>query len=105
MFLTSWPSQANRVSPAPNKKKTFNRYKTKSPRKAHFLQTSDLFLRFHFPLGRNSESIHNAGAPAGGGRGEASPPPETKKIVVEKLCYFPELYKMTKIREDGIENG
>ena len=44
------------------------------------------------------------GAPAGG-RGEASPPPETKKIVGEKLCYFPELYKMTKVREAGIENG
>ena len=45
-------------------------------------------------------------APAGGGgTGEASPPPpETEKIVVEKWCYFPELYKMTKVREDGIEN-
>ena len=47
-----------------------------------------------------------AWAPAGGGgRGEAPPPPETEKIVVEKWCYFPELYKMTKVREDGIENG
>ena len=43
-------------------------------------------------------------APAGG-RGEASPPPETEKIVLEKCCYFPELYKMRKVREDGIENG
>ena len=34
-----------------------------------------------------------------------SPPRETEKIVVEKWCYFPELYKMTKVREDGIENG
>ena len=39
------------------------------------------------------------------GEGEASPPTETGKIVVEKWCYFPELYKMTKVREDGIENG
>ena len=39
-------------------------------------------------------------------RGEASPsPPETEEIVVEKWCYFPELYKMTKVREDEIENG
>ena len=43
-------------------------------------------------------------APAGEG-GELPPPPETEKIVVEKWCYFPELYKMTKVREDGIENG
>ena len=33
------------------------------------------------------------------------PPPETEKIVVEKWCYFPELYKMTDVREEGIENG
>ena len=32
-------------------------------------------------------------------------PPETEKIVVEKWRYFPELYKMTKVREDRIENG
>ena len=38
------------------------------------------------------------------GEGEASHP-ETEKIVVEKWCYFPELDKMTKVREDGIENG
>ena len=42
-------------------------------------------------------------APAGGGRGML--PPETEKIVVEKLCYFPELYKMTKVLADEIENG
>ena len=35
--------------------------------------------------------------------GEAPPPPETEKIV-EKWCYFPELYKMTKVRKDEIEN-
>ena len=28
-------------------------------------------------------------------------PPETEKIVVEKWCYFPELYKITEVREDG----
>ena len=44
----------------------------------------------------------NQGRPQG--EGEASPP-ETERIVVEKWCYFPELYKMTKVREDGIENG
>ena len=38
-------------------------------------------------------------------RGEGEAPHETEKIVVEKWCYFPELYKMTKVREDGIENG
>ena len=43
-----------------------------------------------------------SGAPAGGGR---FPPPETGKIVVEKWCYFPELYKITEVLEDGIENG
>ena len=35
---------------------------------------------------------------------EGEAPPQTEKIVVEKWCYFPELYKMTKVREDGIEN-
>ena len=29
------------------------------------------------------------------GEGGSFPPPETKKIVVEKWCYFPELYKIT----------
>ena len=46
-----------------------------------------------------------AWAPAGGGEGGKLPPPETEKIVVEKWCYFPELYKMTEVREEGIENG
>ena len=32
-------------------------------------------------------------------------PPETEKIVVEKWCYFPEVYKMTKVLEDRRENG
>ena len=41
------------------------------------------------------------GRPQGGG--ELPPPPETEKIDVEKWCYFPELYKMTRVREDGIE--
>ena len=40
-----------------------------------------------------------------GGRGEASPPPETEKIVVEKWCYFPQLCKMAEVREEWIENG
>ena len=44
------------------------------------------------------------GARRGGGK-PLPPPPETEKIVVEKCCYFPELYKMTKVREYGIENG
>ena len=46
----------------------------------------------------------NHGRPQGGG-GKLPPPPETEKIVVEKWCYFREMYKMTKVREDGIENG
>ena len=44
------------------------------------------------------------GARRGGKGGSFPPPPETEKIVVEKWCYFPELYKMTEVREDGIEN-
>ena len=40
------------------------------------------------------------GTPAGG-KGED--PPETENIVVEKWCYFPEVYKMKKVQEDGIE--
>ena len=47
--------------------------------------------------------INLHGRPQGGGRGEA--PPKPKKIVVEKWCYFAELYKMTEVREDGIESG
>ena len=39
------------------------------------------------------------------GEGEAPPPPETEKIVVEKWVYFPDLNKMTKVREDEIQNG
>ena len=39
-----------------------------------------------------------------GGRGGDPPPPPTEKIVVEKWYYFPEVYKMTKVLEDGIEN-
>ena len=44
-------------------------------------------------------------APAGGEEEGGSFPPETEKNVVEKWCYFPELYKMTEVREEGIENG
>ena len=40
-----------------------------------------------------------------GGRGGSSPPPETENIGVEKWCYFPELCKMTEVREEWIENG
>ena len=53
---------------------------------------------------QNSEStLSKQGRPQGGGG--SSPPPETERIVVEKSCYFPELYKMAKVREDEIENG
>ena len=45
-----------------------------------------------------------SGAPAGG-KGEASPPPETEKILVGKWCYFSELYKKTKVLEDLREMG
>ena len=38
------------------------------------------------------------------GWGIFPPPHETEKIGVEKLCYFPELHKMTKVLEDRIEN-
>ena len=43
-------------------------------------------------------------APAGERKG-GSFPPETEKIVVEKWSYFPELCKMTEVREEWIENG
>ena len=39
------------------------------------------------------------------GRGKLPPPLETEKIVADKWCYFPELYKMTEVREEGVENG
>ena len=39
-------------------------------------------------------------APAVGELGRASAS-ETEKNVVEKWCYFPELFKMTKISEAG----
>ena len=32
-------------------------------------------------------------------------PPETEKIVVDKWSYFRELYKITEVREEGIEKG
>ena len=38
------------------------------------------------------------------GRGKV-PPPQPKKNCCRKWAYFPELYKMTKVREAGIENG
>ena len=37
--------------------------------------------------------------------GSSAPSTETEKIVVEKWCYFPELYKMIEIQDDAIENG
>ena len=45
------------------------------------------------------------GRPQGGGGSFPPPRPKPKKLVVEKWCYFPELYKITKVREDGIEKG
>ena len=30
--------------------------------------------------------------------------PPNRKIIVEKWCYFPEVYQMTKVLEDGMEN-
>ena len=45
------------------------------------------------------------GALRGGGRRGKLPPPETEKIVVEKWCYFPELCKMTEVREEWIGKG
>ena len=43
----------------------------------------------------------NRGARGGGG----DSPSETEKIDVDKWCYFPELYKLTKVLEDRRENG
>ena len=49
--------------------------------------------------------IVSMGARRGGWRGGSFPPSETERIVVEKLCYFPELCKMTEVRVEWIENG
>ena len=54
-------------------------------------------MKYH---GIASSSMHGARR---GGAGKLSP--ETEKIVLEKWCYFPEVYKMTKVLEGGIENG
>ena len=51
---------------------------------------------------KNGNLIKFQGRPQGG---MLPPPHETKKIVVEKWCYFPELYKMTNVVEDRRENG
>ena len=39
------------------------------------------------------------------GRGAKLPPARNRKIVVEKWCYFVDLYKIRKVLEDGRENG
>ena len=44
--------------------------------------------------------VHQGLPQGGGGRS-----PRNQKIVVEKWCYFPELYKVTKVLEDRIEKG
>ena len=60
-------------------------------------------VHFDDILGHQQEApCHIIGARRGG-RGSSHPEPE--KIVVEKWCYFPELYKMTGVQEDAIENG
>ena len=42
----------------------------------------------------------------GAGRGKVEYPPTPKaKNCCRKWCYFPELYKITKVEEDGIEKG
>ena len=59
---------------------------------------------YYFVKSLNNEAFVNisiAGAPAGGG-GTRGIPPETENIV-EKWGCFPELYKMAKVLEDGIE--
>ena len=38
-------------------------------------------------------------------QGEGGISHDTEKIVVEKWCYLPEVYKMTKVQEDGIEKA
>ena len=67
-----------------------------------FGNNSSLPWKLHAASNQQECKNVNQGHPQGG-RGEY--PPETKKIVVEKWCYFPELYKTTKIQEDGIEKG
>ena len=51
------------------------------------------------------QGMEQAWAPAGRGKEGSFPPSETERIVVEKWCYFPELYNITQVREEGIENG
>ena len=65
------------------------------------LQTIEGDFSQNYSKDKNNQKF--SGSPRGGG--ELPPPPETEKIVVEKWCYFPELYKMTKVVEDGIGNG
>ena len=43
--------------------------------------------------------------PMGARRGGYFPPPRNRKNVVEKWCYFPELCKMTEVREEWREKG
>ena len=52
-----------------------------------------------------STTLISRGARRGGGDGGSFHPPKPKKFAVEKWCYFSELYKMKKVREDEIENG
>ena len=66
-----------------------------------FVQTRKKVTHGLLNLLKNMEKIMGARK----GRGKLPPPPETEKIVVDKCCYFPELYQMTEVREEGIENG
>ena len=78
-----------------NLKRTSNHHKALLP-----LHLKNRLKKPIFP----SKDIQCMGARRGGGGGKL-PPPETEKIVVEKWCYFPELCKMTEVREEWIENG
>ena len=65
--------------------------------------TFSLFLLNISTISASSKLYTPHGRPQGR-RGGGNPPPETEKIVVKKWCYFPELYKMAEVREEGIEN-
>ena len=77
----------------------FSKFSQNFPRFAFFVQRRKKLTHGLLNLLKNMQKNHGAR------RREASPPPETEKIVVDKWCYFPELCKMTEVREEGIENG
>ena len=81
---------------------SYSKFSQNFPRFAFFVQTRKKLTHGLLNLLKNMQKHH--GRPQGG-VGKLPPPRNRKKIVVDKWCYFPELYKMTEVLEEGIENG